>query len=113
MYQVLCDENIEHEIRFRLENYGHDVEHVDAVSSLGKGTTDEQLAAYSRTHDRLLLTYDDDFVHEFVAEDYRAVLYIPDLSIPAVDVADVVHEMSKYYPQSQVHGVERVTTEWI
>ncbi len=112
-YRLLCDENIEHEIGFRLENYGHDVEHVDFVSSLGKGATDEQIAAYSTTHDRLILTYDDDFVLTFTETDYRAVLYIPDLSIPAVDIADAVHEMSKHYPQTQVQGLERVTTEWI
>lgn len=112
-YRLLLDENVEQEIGFRLENYGHDVEHVDYLSTLGKGTTDDRIAAYSRDHDRLILTYDDDFVLEFDDESYRAVLYVPELSIPPADVADIVHEMSKHYPQSQITGLERVSTEWL
>lgn len=113
VYRLLLDENVEQEIGFRLENYGHDVEHVDYIPTLGKGTDDEQIAAYSREHDRLILTYDDDFVLEFDDEAYRAVFYVPDLSMPPADVADIVHEMSNYYPQSQVHGLERVSAEWL
>ncbi|WP_246084388.1 DUF5615 family PIN-like protein [Salinadaptatus halalkaliphilus] len=74
-YQLLLDENVEQEIGFRLENYGHDVEHVDFVPELGKGVDDTQIADYSRSTDRLILTYDDDFVLEFDDDDYRAVLY--------------------------------------
>ncbi|ELY51682.1 DUF5615 family PIN-like protein [Natronolimnohabitans innermongolicus] len=112
-YRLLLDENVEQEIGFRLKNYGHDVEHVDFVPELGKGVDDTQIADYSHSTDRLILTYDDDFVLEFDDDDYRAVLYVPDLSMPPADVADIVHEMSVHYPQPQVHGLERVSTEWL
>jgi hypothetical protein len=46
-YRLLLDENIEHELFHRLENYGHDVEHVDFVPELGKGTDDHPVVAYS------------------------------------------------------------------
>ena len=112
-YRLLLDENVEHEVGFRLENYGHDVEHVDFVPELGKGVEDECIADYSRSTDRLILTYDDDFVLELDEESYRGAFYIPDLSMQPADVADVVHQMSTHYPQSELHGLERVSTAWL
>jgi hypothetical protein len=41
-YRLLLDENIEHEVLHRLENYGHDVQHIDFVLSLGKGIEDHR-----------------------------------------------------------------------
>lgn len=35
-YRLVLDENVEHDVLHRLENYGHDVEHGDSVPSLGK-----------------------------------------------------------------------------
>jgi len=113
VYRLLCDENVEHEIGFRLENYGHDVEHVDFVSSLGKGISDEQIAEYSITENRLIVTHDDDFVLDFDIDSYRAVLYVPDLSLSPETVADSIHEMASYYDQSEIAGVEPVTPEWL
>ena len=112
-YRLVLDENVEHEIGFRLEHYGHDVEHVDFIPDLGKGTSDERIAEYSLSTDRLILTYDDDFVLEFDESAYRGVRYIPDLTMQPSDVADIVHRMSKHYPQSAVTGLERVSTEWL
>ena len=37
-YRLLLDENIEHEVLDRLVDAGHDVEHVDTVTYLGKGS---------------------------------------------------------------------------
>jgi len=36
-YRLLLDENVEHEVHHRLENLGHDVEHVEFAGELGKG----------------------------------------------------------------------------
>ena len=36
-YRLLVDENVEYRIVHKLRNYGHDVEHVDDLSGLGKG----------------------------------------------------------------------------
>ena len=46
-YRLLLDEDIEHEVLQRLTADGHDVEHVDSVSRLGKGTSDETIATRS------------------------------------------------------------------
>ncbi len=40
VYRLVLDETVEHEVYHRLDNYGHDVEHVDFVAELGKGTDD-------------------------------------------------------------------------
>ena len=49
--RFLLDENIEHEVYHRLENYGHDLLHVKVSDELNKGDTDERLAAVSRSED--------------------------------------------------------------
>jgi hypothetical protein len=112
-YRLLCDENVEHEVMFRLENYEHDVEHVGFISKLGKGVTDDHIAQHSLREERLIVTYDDDFVLDFEPADYRAVLYLPDLSLPPSAVADAIHAMSTYYDQSEISGVEPVSREWL
>lgn len=77
-YRLLLDENVEHEVRQRLEAGGHDVERVEEVAALEKGATDDALAAYSLETDRTIVTYDDDFVENVQADTYRAVLFFED-----------------------------------
>lgn len=98
---------------FRLDNYGHDVEHVDFVSKLGKGVTDDHIAQHSLSEERLIVTYDDDFVLDFEPADYQAVLYLPDLSLSPSIIADAIHAMSTCYDQSAISGVEPVSSEWL
>ena len=43
----------------RLVDAGPDVKHVDTVVALGKGTSDTDLAAYSRDTERTIVTYWD------------------------------------------------------
>lgn len=104
-YRLLVDENIEYRIVHKLRNYGHDVEHVDDLTGFGKGSSDRALGRYSNSEDRLILTYDDDFVLELDTSEYRAVLYVSDVTIPSGEIADVVHRMSKQYPQGEVDDV--------
>lgn len=112
-YRLILDENVEHEVYHRLENYGHDVEHVDFVSELGKGTNDYPIAHYSRDTDRVIVTYDDDFVLEVDEADYRAVLYVHDAKLSVKDVADIVHAVSQHYPQDEIQGLEYIGEEWL
>ena len=112
-YRLVLDENVEHEVHHRLENYGHDVEHVDDVSTLGKGVGDQSVAEYSRETGRILLTYDDDFVLELADEEYRGVFYVHDDRLPVKTVADIIHAISKQYPQSEVTGIEYIGDEWL
>lgn len=74
-YRLLLDENVEHEVRHRLENYGHDVEHVDYVPALGKGAPDTSIGEFSLQENRVVVTYDDDFVTSVGGDQFRAVVY--------------------------------------
>jgi hypothetical protein len=56
-YRLILDENVEHEFFHRLNNYGHDIEHVDFVSEPGKRTTDYPIAQYSQDTGRVIPTY--------------------------------------------------------
>lgn len=102
-YRLVLDENIEHQVLHTLRNFGHDAVHVD---ELRKGQSDLEVGSYSREEDRLIVTYDDDFVHELPESEYRAAIYIDDATVSASQVATGVNEMSNLYPQDEVQGVE-------
>jgi predicted nuclease of predicted toxin-antitoxin system len=112
-YRLILDENVEHEVFHRLENYGHDVEHVDFVPELGKGTSDRPIARYSLDTDRVIVTYDDDFVLKIDEDDYRAVRSVGDETLSTKQVADVVHAVTTAYPQEELDGLEYVGDEWL
>ena len=44
VYRLTLDENVEHEMFHRLDNYGHDLEHVNSVLGRGKGTASHLIA---------------------------------------------------------------------
>lgn len=111
-YRFLLDENVEHEIGHRLANYGHNVEHVDFIAELGKGTNDHDIGEYSIEENRIILTYDDDFALKIDENQYRGVLYIPDVTRSVETIADSVHHISKLYPQDELQGFEYVGDEW-
>ena len=113
VYRLLLDENVEHEVGHRLENYGHDIEHTDFIPELGKGTDDFSLAKYARETDRILLTYDDDFVLKLSPNEVDTIFYISDASLQTDTVADIVDTVSKHYPQEEIEGVEYIGAEWL
>lgn len=112
-YRLILDENVEHEVFHRLANYGHNVEHVDFVAELGKGTADHPIARYSLDTDRVIVTYDDDFVLDVDEELYRAVLYFDNAMLSVEQVADIIHAISQNYPQSELQGLEYAGEDWL
>lgn len=113
VYRLLLDENVEHEVAARLENTGHDVEHVDGVSRLGKGATDTALARYSVETDRTIVTYDDDFVEEVPPDLYRATLFFEEDTMSSKEMAEVVDAMAEVYPHDEVDGLQKTGREWL
>lgn len=109
--RFVLDENVEHEVGHRLENYGHDVVYVD--TELGKGVEDDSIAAYSLRTDRVLVTYDDDFVLDIDEESYHAVLYVGDAALAPESVADAVHEVTGHVTQDELTGLVYVGEEWL
>lgn len=111
-YRILVDENVEYRMSHKLRNYGHDVEHVTDLTAFGKGSSDRELGQYSQSDNRLILTYDDDFILELDPTAYRAALYVNDVTISTRKIAAAVHRMSKQYPQDELSGVIYVD-EWV
>ena len=111
-YRLILDKNVEHEVFHRLENYEHDVEHVDFVPEPGKRIADYPIAQYSLDTERVIMTYDD-FVLEVDEGTYRAVLYFDDATLSVEQVADIIHNVSQNYPQAELQGLEYVGEEWL
>jgi predicted nuclease of predicted toxin-antitoxin system len=110
---LLLDENIEHEALHRLENYDHDVEHIDLHDDLRKGDPDRQLARYSIETERIIVSYDTDWVTEFSEDEYYCALVVDDQSLSAQQVAQIVHNMSEVYPESEFVGLQKVGRNWL
>jgi hypothetical protein len=113
MYRLILDENVEHEVQHRLRHYGHDVEHVDFIQELGKGTGDRSIAEYSLDTNRVIVSYDDDFVLDVDPDSFEALLYIGDATLAVTQVADIIHTVTEHYPQSELDGVEYLGPEWL
>ena len=111
--RFLLDENLEHEVYHRLENFGHDLLHVEVSDGLRKGDSDETLAERSREEGWIIVTYDDDFWTEFPESTYGALLYFPDQSLSARQVAEVLHEVSTYYDRGELVGSQKIGRSWL
>jgi len=109
-YRLLLDENVERAVAERLRDTGHNVERVATVPDLGPGTDDERVAEYARDCDRVLLTYDDDFVP---AIDGTPTLYVPDETLASDAVAGIVARIASHCPQSEIGGVVYAGSNWV
>lgn len=73
--KFLLDENMEPKVEHRLDAFGHPVESIGDVPALGSGATDAEIVTYSRENERVILTYDDDFITDHDPSDYHCVIY--------------------------------------
>ena len=64
-YRPLIDEKPKYRIVHKRRNYGHNAQHADDLAEFGKGTSDGEPGEYSRSGDRLGLTYDGDFDNDW------------------------------------------------
>jgi len=111
--RLLLDEMVEHEVMDRLTDFGHDVEHVDLNDELDKGSPDTRVGAYSIRTERILVTYDSDYVEQLEESDFFCVLLFGDEDLSAKQVAQVVQNMSEVYPESRFRGLQKVGRNWI
>lgn len=109
----LLDENMEPQVRARLEAYGHTVEHIRDVPELGLGATDVEIAAYSKQNEHVILTYDDDFHTVHDESEYHCVIFFEDDARSANEVADIAHRMADAYPESAFTGVQYGNPDWL
>jgi len=111
--RILTDENVEPETRTYLCKLGHDIEHVVTVAELGESALDEEIAAYARRTDRLILTQDDDFLAEIDPRTETAgVLYQQDQQLSGKQVGDVVETIDQLLPRDEI-VLEYVSANWL
>ena len=111
--RLLLDEHVEHEVAHRLEQRGYDAEHVGTSEEMGTSVDDLSVAAYSKASRRVIVTYDDDFVTEIGEGEFHCVLFFEDEGLSPAEVAEVVHNISTTYPESQFRGLQKVGREWL
>jgi predicted nuclease of predicted toxin-antitoxin system len=110
---LLLDENIEPQVRHRLEHYGHPVEHVLSHQTLRASDPDWKLAQYSVENEALLVTYDGDFKSEIHSSEYWGALLISDDDWSATEVADTVHSILTHYDEDSLKRLNLVGREWL
>ena len=106
-YRVLCDENVDPQTVQYLERDGHD-------DTRPHRTTRERrrhnLAEYAKENTRLVLTNHDDFLSADAFPDVT-VLYVPDDTLPAHDLASMVAVIASYCPEQDDLPRESFLTE--
>lgn len=112
VYRFVADESIEFETRRSLRALDHDLERIGDVAELGLSSSDEAIAAYSLAEDRLVLTQDDDFFTKLDPSESAGILFQRDQTLTSRQVADIVTEMSRHIPQSEV-TLEYVSRSWL
>jgi len=110
---LLLDEMVERGVMRRLENFGHDVEHVDFHDEVGKGDADRTLGDYSLKAERIIVSYDPDWVENLTEDEFYCVILIENEWLSASQVAQIVHNMSEAYPESEFRGLEKSGKEWL
>jgi hypothetical protein len=113
---LLADEMTERALASYLEKMGHDVERVVAVPTLGPGTDDDRIVSYADAENRLLVTYDDDFLTARETLDRIGVLFQPNSHTDAFDTANVINEISTYVDQEAVVAHDEafhLTDRWL
>jgi predicted nuclease of predicted toxin-antitoxin system len=110
---LLLDEMVEHEVMHRLETFGHNVEHVDFHNKLGKGDSDRTLAEYSLDAERIVVTYDPDWVETLSENEFHCVILLENEWLSAGEVAQIVHNISETYPESEFRGLQKAGKNWL
>jgi predicted nuclease of predicted toxin-antitoxin system len=110
---LLLDEMVEYEVKHRLENFGHDVVHVTSDNDVGSGDRDRTLAEYSRDSERIVVSYDPDWVEELSEDEFYCAIVIENEWLSAKEVSQIVHSMSKTYPESEFRGLQKAGQDWL
>jgi predicted nuclease of predicted toxin-antitoxin system len=110
---LLLDEMVEHEVMHRLENFGHDVEHVTVHNNICRGDSDRTLAEYSLEAERIVVTYDSDWVENLSDDQFHCAIVIGNERLSAKEVSQIVHNMCRTYPESQFRGLQKAGQNWL
>jgi hypothetical protein len=91
----LLDEDTERDLAALLAGDGYDVERVVEVTELGPGADDDEVRAYARSTDRLIVTYDDHYISVPNSE-HAGVFYAPAQETETYVLYQVIEEVLTY-----------------
>jgi hypothetical protein len=115
-FALLLDEMTEATLADYCRKLGHDVERVVEVSELGAGSDDVDVVAYAEREDRLLVTYDDDFLGNYDALERIGVLFQPEDRTPPFETANVIDAIENHVEQRQIVETDdpfHLTENWL
>jgi len=100
----LLDEDTEEQLAVRLEKEGYDVERVVAVDELGAGSDDDEVRAYAKRTDRIIITYDDHHIAVPNTE-HAGVFYCPTQQTQTYVVFQVIEAVLNYADRNALTAV--------
>lgn len=112
-FELLLDENVEHEVMYKLRDRGHDVEHVEFVPALEKGASDAKVANHSLRTERAIVSYDDDFKTAFSESDVFGFVFVPDGTLSSEQIVRILDTMSEHYDQHDLRGAHVLDKAWL
>ncbi len=113
---LLLDEMTEARLAEYCRKLGHDVERVVEVSELGPGSDDTAVVAYAEREDRILVTYDDDFLADHDALNRIGVLFQANDQTPPYETGNIIDAITDHADQQQIVESEspfHLTTDWL
>lgn len=114
-YRLLCDEMTEASLAEYCRKLGHDAQRVVALEELGPGSDDGTIITYAERENRILVTYDDDFLDHDALERV-GVLFQPDDRTPPFETANVIDAVSSHVDQQAIISHDEafhLTTNWL
>jgi len=84
------------------------------VTSCARETdSDDALATFSLDYGFVIVTYDDDFRDDVSHDEFYAVLSVPDQSLSAKTIAEVLQEISTSYDPGELEGFMTIGRSWL
>lgn len=113
-FRFVLDEQVEPQVRRYLEREGHDAVHVRETDELGAGADDSDVAAYSVSTGRHVLTNDDDFFTE-LTDDLPTVFYYPNQRLSAYKIVSIIEILDQQFVTTELERepVVKVVEGWL
>lgn len=115
-FRLLFDEMTEAALADYCRKLGHNVERVVTAAQLGAGTPDHEIVAYAERENRLVVTYDDDFLANHDTLDRIGVLFQPEDRTPPFETANRIDAVAEHVDQATIADTDKpfhLTADWV
>lgn len=113
-FRSVLDEHVEPQVGRYLEQEGHYAVHVRDIDELGAGTSDSEVAAYSQSTERHILTNDDDFFEELTKE-IPTMFFYPNQRLAAYEIVSIIEIIEHQFTAKELEQrlVVKVVEGWL